>query len=820
MRSNMHHTTHRISPAPVVGLLTLLAVCLFTTTARADNGRRLSVFPAEVSLHTARDYQSIVVQIVEPDGVTRDVTHKAKFNVQDPACIDLDVNVARPVADGSTHINVEVDGLSAVIPVTVVQAKAERPISFKLDVMPIFMRAGCNSGACHGSARGKDGFQLSLFGYDPDGDYHRLTREIAARRINLALPRESLMIAKSVGNAPHTGGILFETGDQYEQTLVRWLEAGAPRDSDDVAVPIALEVMPDRLVLQGTGATQQMTVRARYSDGTDRDVTSLALFLSNNDNSATIDKNGLVTAQQRGEAFIMARFATFTVGSHAIIIPHDAPAEYPDQPANNYIDELINAKLRKMRIVPSELASDEVFLRRVYIDVIGQLPTQEEYERFMSSTDPDKREKLIDELLDRKEFVEMWVMKWAELLQIRSSPQVSYKAALLYYNFLQERIADNRPFNEIARELLSANGGTFTEPATNYYQITNDTLLIAENTAQVFMGMRLQCAQCHNHPFDRWTMDDYYGFAAFFGQIGRKGAEDPRETIVFNRGGGDVNHPITKQPVAPRFLGGSVADVNGKDRRAVLAEWLASPENPYFASNLANIIWAHFMGRGIIEPVDDVRISNPPSNAELLDELAKRFTEYNYDFKRLVRDICNSRAYQRATQPNDTNKLDDRNFARATIRRVRAEVLLDVITQATETRNKFRGLPLGARAVQIADGSTSNYFLTTFGRAKRETVCSCEVSMEPNLSQALHLLNGVTVNNKINEGKVVKNLLDAGKTPEEIIRSLYVRTVTRFPTDEEMAKLLEAVNAEDNKQAILEDIFWALMNSKEFMFNH
>lgn len=797
----------------------LLSIC-FIGTARADAARQLRVFPDSITLHTARDYQSLVVQIIEPDGVTRDVTHEAKFTAADPSLITLDVNVVRPVADGQTQITVEAAGMSVTAPVTIVDAQKDRPISFRLDVMPVFMRTGCNGGACHGAARGKDGFQLSLFGYDPEGDYYRLTREIAARRINLALPRESLLIEKSVGKVPHTGGIRFQTGDEYEQTLVRWLEAGAPKDSPDVAEPIALEIMPDRLVLEGTGTTQRMTVRAKYSDGTDRDVTSLALFLSSNDNSATIDGNGVVTAGQRGEAFIMARFATFTVGSHAIVIPEGTSSEYPEQPANNYIDELINAKLRKMRIVPSELADDAVFLRRIYIDVIGQLPTEEEYQRFMSDTSPDKREKLIDELLNRKEFVEMWVMKWAELLQIRSSPQVSYKAALLYYNFLQERIANNTPFDQIVRELLSASGGTFTEPATNYYQITNDTLLIAENTAQVFMGMRLQCAQCHNHPFDRWTMDDYYGFAAFFGQIGRKSAEDPRETIVFNRGGGEVNHPVTKQPVAPRFLGGAVADVRGKDRREVLANWLASPENPYFARNLANIVWAHFMGRGIIEPVDDVRISNPPSNAELLDELGRRFTEYNYDFKRLVRDICMSRAYQRSTRANETNALDDRNFSRAAIRRVRAEVLLDMITQVTETRNKFRGLPLGARAVQIADGSTTNYFLTTFGRAKRETVCSCEVSMEPNLSQALHLLNGDTVNQKLREGQVVKKLLDAGKSPQEVIETLYLRTLSRPPTETEMTRLLETVNAEDNKQAVLDDVFWALLNSKEFLFNH
>jgi len=336
------------------------------------------------------------------------------------------------------------------------------------------------------------------------------------------------------------------------------------------------------------------------------------------------------------------------------------------------------------------------------------------------------------------------------------------------------------------------------------------------------MGMRIQCAQCHNHPFDRWTMDDYYQFAAFFSQVGRKRAQDPREQIIYNRNSGDVKHPVGGREMEPKFLGGDQPDVKGKDRREVLANWLASAENPYFASNLSNIVWAHFFGQGIIEPVDDVRVSNPPSNPELLDELAKRFTDYKYDFKKLVRDICTSRVYQLSTRPNPTNELDSRNFARQAIRRTRAEVLLDTISQVTETKNKFKGLPLGARAVQIADGGVSTYFLTTFGRATRETVCSCEVVMEPNLSQALHLLNGPTVNAKITQGGIVAKMLEAKKTPQEIVENLYIRCLSRKPTKQEMDKLTPVMSQQDPaelKQG-LEDIFWALLNSKEFIFNH
>jgi len=369
-------------------------------------------------------------------------------------------------------------------------------------------------------------------------------------------------------------------------------------------------------------------------------------------------------------------------------------------------------------------------------------------------------------------------------------------------------------------ELLGASGGTFKNPPTNYYQNETDILKVTENVAQVFMGMRIQCAQCHNHPFDRWTMDDYYGFASFFSQIGRKGADDPREVVVFNSGGGDVRHPVGGRVMAPKFLGGAAPDTAGKDRRQVMAQWLASPDNAYFGTNLANIVWAHFLGRGIVDEVDDVRVSNPASNQELLDELGRKFTEYKYDFKKLVRDICTSRTYQRATATNPSNELDTRNFSHAAIRRIRAETFLDCITQVTTTQNKFPGLPSGARAVQIADGTVSNYFLTTFGRATRETVCACEVRLEPTLSQSLHLLNGETTGNRIKQGDLVGKMLAAKKTPEQILEEVYIRCMSRKPAADEIARLMALVNGEADKKKALEDAFWAVLNSREFMFNH
>lgn len=781
---------------------------------------KVDVFPSEINLQTKRDFQSIVVQAHYENGVTRDVTQEARLEPVDGKIIRLDKNIVHPVADGKTQVKVSFQGIVHDIPTVIAKAVEERPISFKLDVMPVLMKANCNTGSCHGAARGKDGFMLSLFGYDPDGDHHRITREFSGRRINLAIPEESLMLTKATGQVQHTGGELFKKDSAHYHTMLRWLQAGAPKDSNDVAKPVNVELMPRKAVLEGAGAKQQMVVVATYSDGTVRDVTPLAAFISNNDTSAKIDSDGVVTAGQRGEAFIMARFETFTVGSDFIVIPENLQYDRPQLATNNYIDELVYEKLHKLRITPSGLCTDEAFMRRAYIDITGTLPTENEFQAFAADQSTDKREKLVDELLSRKEFSEIWVMKFAELLQIRSSNQVSYKSAILYYNWLNERFSNNVPMNKIVEELLGATGGTFSNPATNFYEIERDQLKLAENVAQVFMGMRTQCAQCHNHPFDRWTVDDYYSFAAFFSQVGRKNAQDPREKIVFNRGGGEVQHLVTKQNMQPKFLGGAYPDTKGKDRRQVLAEWMASPENPYFSRNLSNIVWAHFFGQGIVEPVDDVRISNPASNPELLDALAKKFIEYNYDFKRLVRDICTSRIYQLDTKPNESNQLDSRNFAKMSIRRLRAEVLLDVVSQVTETPNKFKGLPSGARAVQIADGQVSNYFLTTFGRATRETVCSCEVVMEPNLGQALHLINGDTIHNRVQRGGVISDLLKAEKTPEQIVEILYQRTFTRKPTEKEMNAIREHLKESKDQTKTLEDIFWALLNSKEFIFNH
>ena len=801
-------------------LFTALFV-LAAVPALAADLSELRVSPPDVNLLTSLDRQGIVVQAVFADGITRDVTDQATWTIGNPAFVRRDANTLYPVADGTTELKIEFGGQAKVLPIKVEKAAEARPISFKLDVMPVFMKANCNTGSCHGAARGKDGFRLSLFGYDPNGDHYRITREFPGRRVDLAVPEASLMVEKAVGAVPHTGGKRYEMDSELNQQVVKWIAAGTPQDPADVATCTGITIYPQNGVLDGPGETQRVTVRATYSDGSDRDVTHLALFMSNNDNSASITPAGVITAGARGEAFVMARFSTYTVGSQYVVLPKGLQyAETPPEPVN-YVDEFVAAKLKKLRIHPSGLCSDEEFLRRVSIDLVGVLPTREEYAGFMADADPKKREKKIDELLGRKEFTEMWVSKWAEWLMIRTTQQVSTKSVVLYYQWLVEQISNNVPLDKMVQDLLSANGGTFKVAQTNYYQIEQDRLKIAENTAQIFMGMRIQCAQCHNHPFDRWTQDDYYNFAAFFAQVGRKTSEDSREQIIFNAGGGEVPHPVTGANSVPHYLGGGKADLTGGlDRRAALGKWLASPANPYFASNFTNRIWQHFMGAGIVEPVDDVRISNPASNPELLAELSRRFTESNYNFKALVRDICLSKAYQRSTQRNESNSTDELNFAHQTVRRIKAESMLDIIGQVTSTKEKFAGLPLGSRAVQIANGQTSTYFLTTFGRATRETACSCEVKMEPTLSQALHLMNGDVVNNKIQQGGLLKALLDQKLTPPQVVEQLYITCLTRKPTEQELAALNPLFAEGNDVNRSLEDVFWALMNSREFLFNH
>ena len=770
----------------------------------ADAGTQLKVFPSEISLRGQGDRLTIAVQVVNDQGITRDVTGAVKVRVADTKVVSLDGQTLKPKADGETKLLVELGQLKAEVPVTVKEATVTRDVSFRLDVMPIFMKSGCNTGSCHGAARGKDGFMLSLFGYDPAGDYYRLTRQLVGRRVDLAVPEKSLMLEKATGEVNHTGGQLFTADSDDYRTILRWIEAGAPDDKGDTPEPLGIELLPSKTVFAGKDQTQKTVVMARYSDGSVRDVTKLALYMTNNDTVVSIDKEGLAKGNNRGGAFVFARFNKFTIGGEVLVLPTDDNFVWPNTTETNFVDTLVFDKLKKLHLAPSELCNDETFLRRVSLDLVGLPPTREEYERFVADSDKDKRAKLIDSLLEREEFIDMWSMKWGELLRIRAvnnQPQYGRdaKAMWSYAGWVHDQMAVNRPLNEFVAELVVGNGSNIKQPTSNLYTATERLTpqKTAEDFAQTFLGTRIQCSQCHNHPFDRWTLDDYYGFASFFAGVNMKRGVEGREVVVYNNNTNNtVEHPVNGRRMKPKFLGGDAPDVEGQDPRVSLAKWLTAPDNAAFAQSMSNIIWSHFFGRGIVEPVDDVRISNPPSNKELLESLGKKLAEYGFDKKKLIRDICNSRTYQLSAATNPTNELDEAYFSHSYVRRLQAEVLLDTITRITSTEDRFQSSPQGTRAVQLYAGNVTNFFLTTFGRAPRESACSCEVNKEANLSQALHLVNGDTITLKVAGSRLIPSLLAAKQPPAKIVEELYIRALSRRPTADETTKLVELINQE------------------------
>jgi hypothetical protein len=746
--------------------------------------------------------------------------------------------------------------LSVVICLSLVCVAQADEVSFKNDVMPVFFRGGCNNGACHGAARGKDGFKLSLFGYDPDGDYYRLLEEYVGRRVNLAAPEKSLLLEKAAGRVPHSGGRVFAEDSPYYQTLLNWITSGASRDADDAPEPVRLELTPEKIVFDKPGSEQQAQVLAHYSDGSQRDVSHLAVYMSNNDALATIDRQARISGLKPGGTHVFARFDRFTVGTEVVVLPA-GDFTFPDNAEFNDIDTLVNDKLKELRISPSGLCTDGQFLRRLTIDLTGQLPTPEEYEQFMSASrnpalqgrapastkgstlesQATRRAALIDELLSRDAFGELWAAQWGEWLRIYTDTNpgsgTAMKAGWNYYQWLRENMVNNAPWDQIARDLLTGNGSNFRNPPSNYYtmlpQGNVDPLKLGEDTAQIFLGLRTQCAQCHNHPFDRWTIDDYYSFTSFFTGVRRKHGTEAREYYTFiDIDAEPAQHLVDGRPMPHRFIGGDLADVANKDPRKVLAGWMTSPDNTLFRRNLANRIWAHFFGRGIVHPIDDVRISNPPSNEPLLEELGRRLAEdYAFDVKRLVRDICLSRTYQLSAGTNDSNRSDDSRFSHAYLRRLRSDVLFDCLSQALEYQHRFRR-STAERAVVMFEGGRrddfNSYFFQTFGQAKRESVCTCETQTDASLSQALHLINGKTIDDTFQRNPVlIPRLMTEHATTEALVRALYIRILTREPGPEELADI-QALDPQSTdrkvQQKFYSSIAWALVNSNEFLFNH
>lgn len=717
------------------------------------------------------------------------------------------------------------------------ESATETP-SFRRDVMPILFRAGCNAGTCHGSARGKDGFMLSLFGYDAKGDYERIVNEMVGRRVNSAVPEQSLLVLKAIGAVPHTGGKLFARDSQYAQTLLRWIAAGAPDDTG--VIPETVEVTPStsRLLFEKSGEGTALKVTAKANDGSSRDVTKLARFFSNNESVAKIDANGNITATGAGDTYVFARFSRFTVGTEVIVLPPGEGFTWPNPPATNFIDNLVFDRLEKLRIAPSELCDDNTFLRRVTLDLAARPPSVEEFEAFMADTRPNKRALKIDELLANDAFADLWTAIWAEQLRVMGgnyAPVATHvKAADAYYQWIRKQMRTGRPLNEFVSEMVTASGSNLTNgPANLYTMLVHkpqfEPKAFAADFSQVFLGVQIQCAECHNHPFDRWTMDDYYGFVSFFTGMKRKPGVEPRERRIYcDTSAPPARHLVDGRPMPAKVLGSVEPVPTGGDPRQALAEWLTSPKNDLFSRNLANRIWAQLLGRGIIEPVDDVRASNPPVNGPLLEALAKRLVDSNFNLRSLVRDICNSRVYQLSATPNASNVRDTRQFSHAHLRRLRADVLLDSVVAVTNVKRSFGGFPEGTRAIEYypqTAGSTEgpnhgDPFFATFGRSSRGTICACETKREPTLSQTLHLAVGDTIRDRLAAGGEVKKLVDSKETPEQVIDTLFIRALSRHPTSEETKALRELIGEGGKDQAAYEDILWSLLNSTEFAFNH
>jgi hypothetical protein len=651
---------------------------------------------------------------------------------------------------------------------------------------------------------------------------------VLGRRTDRLDPQASLILQKALGRVPHEGGQRFLPGSVPDQVFRAWLTEGLHDDPADLPPLKGIEVLPGTRVLNQPARWQQLAVVARYADGSVRDVTRLTVFSSSDSNVAEVSNTGLVEFGQSGEVAILCRYLDEMLSVRFTYLEPKPGFTWHGPPENNYVDRLVFNKLKMLSIQPSDLCSDQEFVRRAYLDVCGILPTADETTAFLTATNKDKRARLIDALLDRREYADFWTLKWADVLRVNRKT-IQLKGAHVYQDWLHERIAQNTPFDQVVRELLTANGSTFANPPANYYRIARDPQNLAETTAQLFFGIRMQCAKCHNHPFERWTQDDYYSMAAFFARVRQKTENghkpNPMQAgaeVIYSDRGGEVVQPRTGQVMPPKFMGGPVATVPpGKDRREVLAEWLASGNNPFFAKATVNRLWFHLMGRGVVDPVDDFRDSNPSANDELLAALARDFADHHFDAKYILRVILNSRTYQLSAQSNDFNKDDSKYFSHAVTQLLTAEQLLDAICTATQVPEKYAGLPLGTHATQLPDGEVNHVFLKTFGQPARELACECEREGDSNLAQALQLINGPTINDKVrNPDNRLGKLLGKKVADSEILRDLYLATLSRTPATEEVKASLEHVTRAKDKRKAWEDVQWALLNSKEFLFRH
>lgn len=712
-------------------------------------------------------------------------------------------------------------------------ARADAPVSFRHEVMAVLARAGCNQGTCHGNLNGKGGFKLSLRGQDPQRDLIALTRDQMGRRTDAFDPPNSLIVQKATARLPHEGGQRFRSDSPEYAIMLRWIAEGMKDDPEATPALRKLEVTPGDLYLPAPAGEVAVRAKATFADGSSRDVTGLAVFETTNP-KIEVSREGIVKGAEPGETRVVVRYLERQATAQLTFVPARPGFRWSDPPVENFIDKHVFAHLRKLRMNPSEVCSDSEFIRRAYLDLLGALPTPEDVRRFLAAPD---RGRLVDMLLARPEFADYWALKWSDLLR-NEEKQLDRKGVQVFHDWIRRAMAENWPLNELARALITARGSTYEQPAANYYRALRDPQTRAEATAQVFLGIRMQCAKCHNHPFNSWTQNDYHQLAAFFARVQYKIVENKRrdkldkhefvgEQIVLMDDESEVKHPVTDAVLRPRFLGGRELSDAKLDRLQALADWVARPDNAFFARTQANRIWAYLMGRGIVDPIDDFRMSNPPANTPLLEALARELAATGFDQKRLIRTIMASRSYQLSALPNDTNGDDETHYSHAIIRPVPAEPLLDAIAQVTATPLSFDAFPAAVRATQLpalpipARGERLDdgiRFLKLFGKPERLLSCDCERSDDATLGQALQLIAGSLINRSVSaEGNRLGRLLDAGTSNRAILEELYLASLCRPPTDSEQAGILPRIEQAQDRRRALEDVLWALLNSKEFL---
>jgi hypothetical protein len=686
---------------------------------------------------------------------------------------------------------------------------------------------GCNAGTCHGGAKGRNGFKLSLRGYDPQFDFEQIVEDIAGRRIDRKEPANSLVLLKPSQGVPHEGKLVMQENTRLYRVFHQWIAEGCKSDTDTAKRVARLETFPQLPVLADIGQEQQLAVIAYYPDGSSRDVTREAIYTSSNENVCTIGPEGLVKSVRKGESAILIRYeGQFAVNPVTVLTPNPGFA-WNNPPAFNYIDELVYGKLQRIKVLPSDLCSDADFLRRIYLDLIGIPPTPEEVRAFLADQreTQTKRREVIDRLLDRPEYVDCWTMRLADLMQVNRK-YLGEKGVWAFREWIREQVKHDRPWNEMANELLTGVGGTAQAPSSAFYRIAREPGQAVENATHLFLGVRFNCNKCHDHPFERWTLGNYYHLAAYFSQVGiKKGVSQDEEVVFERRDGGETTHPKTGGVMAPVFpfehAGFNAKEPVGRTRREQLGKWMTAPENPYFAKSMANRLWSYLTGRGIIDPVDDIRAGNPASNPELLDALTADFIKNKMSMKHLLRTIAVSRTYQLSIEPNPTNAEDVENFARARPRRLSAEQLLDTIRVATGTRNKFPGFPAGTRAAQLPDPTAGKIgFLEQFGRPIRESPCECERRNEMSMEQAMALVNGPIISDAVADpaGRITA-LFKTKLDDSDVVKELYLSALCRLPTEEETKKFAGILAKSGNKQEAAQDIMWALLNTSAFLFN-